>query len=127
MNSMQSIEVLPPPKGETDDTGRPVSSARERRVFTALSDRPEGLVEGEVQTQASGAQFFWVKDPDGHPSSSAIADAWSSLPVAEKAAAAPGRADFAPYSAHGIRGMTGGAEDHFFTTFWDFVRAGRAV
>ena len=115
VNSMQSIEVLPLPKGETDDLAYVAfATANAESLRRYLIDQKVS-VEGEVQTQASGAQFFWVKDPEGHRIQFVQLPMHGHLlPVAEKAAAAPEE----PISHHilhaGFVVHDRAAEDHFF-------------
>ncbi len=121
VNSMQSIKVAPLPNGETDDLAYvafATSNADSLRRYLLSQKVP---VEGEIQTQASGAQFFWAKDPEGHQIQFVqLPTRGHLLPVAEKGAGTPEE----PISHHilhaGFVVQDRAAEDRFFRDILGF-------
>ncbi len=122
VNSTQSIEVTPLPSGETDDLAYvafATSNAESLRRYLMSRNIP---VEGEIQTQANGARFFWVKDPEGHriqfvqlPTRGRL------LPIATTSAAATPEEPISHHILHaGFVVQNRAAEDHFFRDILGF-------
>ena len=66
VNLTQSIEVAPLPSGVTDDLAYVAFATSNAESLRRYLLSQNVLLEGGIQTQANGAQFFWVKDPEGH-------------------------------------------------------------
>ena len=66
VNSKQSIEVTPLPNGETDDLAYVAFATSDIESLQRYLLSQKVPVEGQIQTQPDGAQFLWVKDPEGH-------------------------------------------------------------
>jgi catechol 2,3-dioxygenase-like lactoylglutathione lyase family enzyme len=66
VNSSQSIDVLPLPQNETDDLAYVAFATSNVASLRRYLLRKKVSINGKVQTQADGSQFFWVKDPEGH-------------------------------------------------------------
>lgn len=66
VNAMQSIEVEALPNGETDYLAYISFATSNVKALQRYLLSRNVQVEGEVHTQADGAQFLWVQDPEGH-------------------------------------------------------------
>jgi catechol 2,3-dioxygenase-like lactoylglutathione lyase family enzyme len=66
VNSKQSIEVLPAPNGTADFLAYIAFATSNVESLQRYLLSQKVPIEGKIQTQADGAQFFWVKDPEGH-------------------------------------------------------------
>ena len=116
VNQDQTIEVQPQPAGVSDFLAYiafATSNAESLRRYLLSQHIP---VEGKVDTQADGAQFFWVKDPEGHriqfvqlPTRGRL------LPVSASAAAAKATRPISHHILHaGFVVHNRVVEDHFF-------------
>ena len=66
VNSAQSIEIQSLPHGETDNLAYIAFATTDAKALRRYLLAKKVRMEGEVHTEADGAQFFWVKDPEGH-------------------------------------------------------------
>lgn len=66
VNTFQSIQVEPLPRGETDDLAYVAFATSDVHALRRYLLSKNVPVAGGVQARADGAHFFWVKDPEGH-------------------------------------------------------------
>lgn len=122
VNSKQSIEVAPAPNGTTDFLAYIAFATSNVESLQRYLLSQKVPIEGQIQTQADGSQFFWVKDPEGHriqfvqlpthgrllPARSTAASANAPQPIAQ-------RILHAGFVVHNRA-----AEDHFFRDILGF-------
>ena len=121
VNRAQTIEVQPQPAGVSDDLAYiafATSNAASLRRYLLSQKVP---VDGKIQRQADGAQFFWAKDPEGHHIQFVQLPTRGRLLPVDGAAGANATQPISHHILHaGFVVQNRAAEDHFFRDILGF-------